>query len=208
MSDGGELIFVCGRLRPGAELGHEVSDETLLGAAIVRGKLFEIEGSPGLVLLPGASEVRGEVFRVGEERLRELDGLIGGPLERVTATASMAGGEHEVWVWAYGGDFRKEKEIIPPDWLFHRRPRRPPWFGIIAWLPLLVLVVSALAQGNLSSLLVFVVQRQSSWLGPGFLIMTAAAAIALWRRERGEEPAVLAFLLGVVGVVVTLFVEL
>lgn len=207
MSEEREIVFVCGRLRPGAELSGLLPGKDLLGAATVGGKLFEISGTPGLVLLPSASEVKGELFQVSEERLAELDALVGEEFERVRATASSEKEQREVWVWAYQGDFRSKKEIIPPDWLFHVRPRRAPLFVILAALPVLVLIGGALRETDrgMQEYLAMVLYEQKDYLFIGSIIMALTGVAALWRRERAEEVAVMAFLMGVVGVVASLF---
>lgn len=65
-------VFVYGALRSGASHAWRMERARLFGQATVRGTLVKVDWYPGLVL-EGETEVKGEVYEVDEETLRELD---------------------------------------------------------------------------------------------------------------------------------------
>ncbi|MDA7881277.1 gamma-glutamylcyclotransferase [Akkermansiaceae bacterium] len=67
-----ELIFVYGALRKGASNDWRMKDAQWLGPAQVLGTLVKIDWYPGLVL-GGDRVVKGELYEVSKELMKELD---------------------------------------------------------------------------------------------------------------------------------------
>jgi gamma-glutamylcyclotransferase (GGCT)/AIG2-like uncharacterized protein YtfP len=119
-----DLLFIYGTLLPGLKLEREMTGAEYLGAAQVRGDLYDIGTYPGLVAGPGL--VSGEIYRVSAEHLLHLDSVeevvANNPAaslylrERIkVVTGNFAG--QLVWVYIYnrsverlrllsGGDYR------------------------------------------------------------------------------------------------------
>ncbi|MEN8783653.1 MAG: gamma-glutamylcyclotransferase family protein [Akkermansiaceae bacterium] len=119
-----DLLFVYGALRKGASNDWRMKDAKWLGAANVQGTLVRIDWYPGLVL-KGETHVKGEVYQIGPELLKELDEFEGTGLEddrngeyhRIRAEVSLGGKPTTVWIyeWLKGvGDY----EVVESgDWL-------------------------------------------------------------------------------------------
>lgn len=102
-------LFVYGSLRRNAEgRSHPLlAGATYLGAAAVRGSLYQVDWYPGLVL-SGEGEVRGELYEIPLARvdgmLASLDDYEGGGYRRRKAPATLDGeAAGDVWVYAYLG---------------------------------------------------------------------------------------------------------
>ena len=67
------ILFIYGALLPGLRLEREMSGAERLGAAQVRGQLYDIGSYPGLVA--GQGLVSGELYRVTSEHLWRLDAV-------------------------------------------------------------------------------------------------------------------------------------
>ena len=120
-----DLLFIYGTLLPGLRLAHEMEGAVLMGAAKVRGHLYDIGYYPGLT--KGDGLVEGEIYRVTPEHLQRLDRV-----EEVVLSDQLASlywrerievvsgpfAHHLVWVYRYnrtvkglkripGGDYRR-----------------------------------------------------------------------------------------------------
>ncbi len=119
-----ELLFVYGALRRGASNDWRMSDARWLGAAEVGGTLVKIDWYPGLVL-SGHQVVKGEVYEVGPELLRELDEFEGigegverfGEYQRVRTEVRIAGESVEVWIYQWLKGIEGYRIVESGDWL-------------------------------------------------------------------------------------------
>lgn len=68
-----DLLFIYGTLLPGLRLEHEMQCAKPMGAAQVRGHLYDIGSYPGLT--DGDGLVKGEIYRVTPEHLQRLDAV-------------------------------------------------------------------------------------------------------------------------------------
>lgn len=124
-----DLLFVYGALRKGASNDWRMKGARWLGAAEVPGTLVKIDWYPGLVL-EGETPVKGEVYEIGPELLKELDEFEGIGLEddrnseyhRIRAEVNLGGELTTVWIyeWLKGAD---DYEVIElGDWLLVTGP--------------------------------------------------------------------------------------
>ena len=68
-----ELLFIYGTLLPGLRLAREMAGAERLGAAQVRGHLYDIGTYPGLIA--GDGWVSGEIYRLSPDHLHRLDAV-------------------------------------------------------------------------------------------------------------------------------------
>lgn len=124
-------LFVYGSLRTGT--GHPMAGVLAAagcceGPATVCGRLYALDGYPGVVLEPaGAHPVTGELWRIDDlgvfARLDAYEGCGADDLqpfefERVRTEVRSAGGErHEAWVYTYAGDVDETRRVPSGDWL-------------------------------------------------------------------------------------------
>ena len=118
-------VFVYGALRKGASHAWRMDRAEFVGEALVRGVLVKVDWYPGLVL-EGDSEVKGEVYFVDEETLKELDefegigteGACNDEYERVEAEVRLADGSAlrcSLYEWQLGVD--SYEVVANGDWL-------------------------------------------------------------------------------------------
>lgn len=108
-----ERLFTYGTLHqdsPPAELEDVVLKFIPAGEATVRGRLYQLQEYPGLVLDPAAEPVQGTIYEVPEEAWERLDTYEGydpsvpesSLFLRVKADVQRPGGESEsVWIYVY-----------------------------------------------------------------------------------------------------------
>jgi gamma-glutamylcyclotransferase (GGCT)/AIG2-like uncharacterized protein YtfP len=131
-----ERIFLYGTLRRGGTRDVETfyGGAEFLGAARVRGVLYDLGDYPGLSLSAGDGWVSGEVFDVMPEVLAKLDEWEGidpespddGEYRRVRIAAELAGGGVES-CWAYEIDAARcagRSVISSGDWIAFEAARR------------------------------------------------------------------------------------
>jgi gamma-glutamylaminecyclotransferase len=120
-----EMVFVYGTLRCGGSNHFRMAGAEFVAAATVRGRLYQIEWYPGLVLDESAGEVLGEVYQVSGFLLERLDDFEGGEYRRVLTQAQCGGGHRSLlsaWIWEWLGPCDEKNRIISGDWL--APPRR------------------------------------------------------------------------------------
>lgn len=66
-------LFIYGTLMAGLALQHEMAGGVHLGAACVRGRLWDVGAFPALVA--GEGEVAGEIYLVSDAHLQRLDAV-------------------------------------------------------------------------------------------------------------------------------------
>jgi gamma-glutamylcyclotransferase (GGCT)/AIG2-like uncharacterized protein YtfP len=119
-----DLIFVYGALRKGASNDWRMKDARWLGPAEVEGTLLKIDWYPGLVLGSGGS-VKGEVYEIGPELLKELDEFEGigledernGEYQRVRQQVGLLGAPREVWIYEWIKGVDGFEVVGSGDWL-------------------------------------------------------------------------------------------
>ena len=119
-----DLLFVYGALRKGASNDWRMKEARWLGGAEVPGTLVKIDWYPGLVL-EGETLVKGEVYEVGAELLRELDEFEGigledernGEYHRIKTTVSLGHETVEVWIYEWLKGVEGYQVVDSGDWL-------------------------------------------------------------------------------------------
>ena len=119
-----DLIFVYGALRKGASNDWRMKDARWLGLAKVEGTLLKIDWYPGLVLGLGGW-VKGEVYEIGAELLKELDEFEGigledernGEYHRVKREVLLDGSPTEVWIYEWLKGLEGFEVVSSGDWL-------------------------------------------------------------------------------------------
>lgn len=120
-------MFVYGTLRKGASNAFRMEGAEFVREGVVKGRLYKIDWYPGLILDPHAGLVCGEIWKVCEQKLRELDEFEGlangdsssGEYRRVrTKVERRWGGEElESWVWEWNRSPGLKRPIPSGDWL-------------------------------------------------------------------------------------------
>ncbi len=119
-----ELIFVYGALRKGASNDWRMKEARWLGPAEVAGTLVKIDWYPGLVLGDGGL-VKGEVYEVGPDLLKELDEFEGigleddrnGEYQRIRVEVQLDGESEEVWIYEWLKGIEGYPVVASGDWL-------------------------------------------------------------------------------------------
>ena len=113
-----ESLFVYGTLRRGGSNHFRMAGARFVAAGTVRGRIYQIDWFPGLVLNAAAGDVRGELFAANADLIARLDAFEGGDYRRVRAMATMEGGESiDVWLWEWLGNVDETRRIASGDWL-------------------------------------------------------------------------------------------
>jgi gamma-glutamylcyclotransferase (GGCT)/AIG2-like uncharacterized protein YtfP len=130
-------VFVYGTLRAGeandidiAAARHDIARPRLVGAATVRGRLYDFGSYPGLVIDGTGGRVQGDVYEIDDALVAVLDAIEGiapgsvGPFLAHEVTLDVAGGTvacrfYPVRHEAVAG----LPEIVAGDWIAHRRGR-------------------------------------------------------------------------------------
>ena len=119
-----DLLFVYGALRQGASNDGRLAEARWFGPAEIAGTLVKIDWYPGLVLGEGGL-VKGEVYEIGPELLKELDEFEGigleddrnGEYQRIRAEVSLKGERVEVWIYEWLKGIAGYERVESGDWL-------------------------------------------------------------------------------------------
>ncbi len=116
-----ELIFVYGTLRRGGSNHCRMDGSTHITHATVKGKLYQVDWYPGLVLDAKGSTIEGEIYSVPHSMIADLDQYEGPEYRRIQHQATnQAGQTFDVWVWEWKQS-TDGLELIPDgDWLMVR----------------------------------------------------------------------------------------
>lgn len=204
MSDKVELVFVYGTLRSGASNARRMEGAKWLGVRFVRGRMYQIDWYPGLVLDPEGDWVTGEVWEVTPDKLAELDEYEGEEYRRVRTRPAWTKDSAEafnlelepqpVWLWEWTGPVDADSRVRTGDWLDVERPRQPPFFTTLGCLSFIVI------PGGCAMLLEFVRRVfPAVWewgvevVAAGVWLLTPVAAWILsnWAEKRREPGEVL-----------------
>lgn len=119
-----DLLFVYGALRKGASNDWRMKDARWLGPAEVAGTLVKIDWYPGLVL-GEEGRVKGEVYEIGPDLLKELDEFEGiglsdernGGYQRIRAEVLLDAESTEVWIYEWLKGVEGYEIVSSGDWL-------------------------------------------------------------------------------------------
>lgn len=119
-----DLLFVYGALRKGASNDWRMAEARWLGPAEIAGTLVKIDWYPGLVLGEGGL-VKGEVYEIGPELLKELDAFEGigledgrnGEYQRIRAEVMVDDSPMEVWIYEWLKGVEGYPVVASGDWL-------------------------------------------------------------------------------------------
>ncbi|MGB0645065.1 MAG: gamma-glutamylcyclotransferase family protein [Akkermansiaceae bacterium] len=119
-----DLLFVYGALRKGASNDWRVEDARCLGSAEVPGTLVKIDWYPGLVL-KGDTRVKGEVYEIGPELLKQLDKFegigsqneVGDEYHRIQTDVLLNQRPTKVWIYEWLKGIEDYEVVDSGDWL-------------------------------------------------------------------------------------------
>jgi len=123
------LVFVYGTLREGSSNHFRLGEAPFVKSAWILGRLYRIDWYPGMVLDEEGVPVRGEIYEIERELLRELDIFEGNEYERLKVRVHVqGGGDLKVWLYEYCGEVESYLELLPADWVHHesRACQSPP----------------------------------------------------------------------------------
>lgn len=202
-----ELVFVYGTLRKGGSDERRMEGGEFVGAGWVKGRLYRNSWRSGLVLDPEGGWVDGEVWRIPEEKLTELDqseGMSEGkpPLleyRRVEVVVEPPRSSDEAalqrqvraWVWEWTGAVDESQRIKSGDWLDVVCPRPPAFCTCLGCLSFpAVPVGAAMIAAMIANLIPSGVPRDAvGWIPAGGLVLTPVVALILvkWAGQRREK---------------------
>jgi gamma-glutamylcyclotransferase (GGCT)/AIG2-like uncharacterized protein YtfP len=115
-----ERVFVYGTLRRGGSNHYRMDGAEFVTAGTVRGRLYQIDWYPGLILEGNVDQIVGEIYQVSPSVLDELDSFEGPEYRRVRVDVACAG-DHgsplSAWVWEWLGPVDEVRRIKSGDWL-------------------------------------------------------------------------------------------
>ncbi len=121
----GNPVFVYGTLRKGGSNHFRMAGTEFAGEGKVAGRMWKLDWYPVLIL-GGETFVKGEIYRVDDRILEELDrfeGITPDPTvsreyRRVmTAVNLSGGGTADAWIWEWTGDPVGALPLAGEDWL-------------------------------------------------------------------------------------------
>ncbi|CAN7319457.1 gamma-glutamylcyclotransferase [Trinickia sp. LjRoot230] len=141
-----QCIFIYGTLRAGeandislAAARHGMAPPRLIGAASVRGRLYDFGSYPGLVIDAGAGFTRGDVYQIEDALVPVLDEIeeiypgVDGLFKSSAITVEVAGAELRCLFYPIdAGSVGAHPRIENGDWVQYRLARdveRPLRYG-------------------------------------------------------------------------------
>ncbi len=113
-------IFVYGTLRSGASNHHRLGGGEFVQQVELPGELFAIDWYPGMVHdVHSPGRVIGEIYRVSENTLRELDKYEGREYNRISVKIDTLEGMLDVFIWEYSDVHEHFTTIEHGDWLLY-----------------------------------------------------------------------------------------
>ena len=113
-------VFVYGTLRRGGSNHFRMAGAEFASPAMVKGRLYQIDWFPGLVLDETAGDVVGEIYQVSDALLQSLDAFEGPEYRRVMVEVK-CGGDHRspqtAWIWEWMEPVDETCRITGGDWL-------------------------------------------------------------------------------------------
>jgi len=116
------LVFVYGSLRKGSSNHFRLGKAPFVEEGWILGRLYRIDWYPGMRLDEEGVPVRGEIYEIEREALRELDAFEGNEFERLKTKVHAKGdGDFHVWLYEYCKEVNSDAELLPADWVYHER---------------------------------------------------------------------------------------
>ena len=116
------LVFVYGTLRKESSNHFRLRKAPFVKEGWILGRLYRIDWYPGMRLDEEGVPVRGEIYEIEREALRELDAFEGNEFERLkTKVHAIGGGDLHVWLYEYCKEVDFDAELLPADWVHHER---------------------------------------------------------------------------------------
>ena len=113
-------VFVYGSLRQGASNSFRMTGAEFLGPGVVSGRLYRVDWYPGIKLpndRDDASEVIGEVYRIGESMMAALDEYEGGEYQKKSVQVRKCENCDQAIVWEYLPATEGLELIESGDWM-------------------------------------------------------------------------------------------
>ncbi|MFC7335775.1 gamma-glutamylcyclotransferase [Haloferula chungangensis] len=127
MSEEAHLVFVYGTLRRGASNAFRMEGAEWLYPGFVKGRLYKVDWYPAVVLDETGGKVEGELWRVSEDQLRELDAFEGDEYRRTKVTVFSGhsaravnewdGDQTEAWIWEWKGEVDSLEWMESGNWM-------------------------------------------------------------------------------------------
>lgn len=119
-----EIVFVYGTLRKGGSNHHRMAGAVERGPGTVRGRLFQVDWYPGLLLDETGVDIRGEAYEVDATTLAALDAFEGSHYRRVSVRIMPTDGGViiDAWIWEYIAPIDDLREITSGDWFDVEHP--------------------------------------------------------------------------------------
>lgn len=126
----GHLVFVYGTLRKGEKYAYYLHQAKCIEPnCSIKGQLYDTGwGYPALLEEMGKIPVKGELYKVTAEQLKELDKLedyeengANNLYERIVAKVSTESGEQEAIVYIMKGKREHFNKIESNDWISYRK---------------------------------------------------------------------------------------
>lgn len=115
-----DLVFVYGTLRRGGSNHFRMEGAEFLATATVRGRLYQIDWYPGLILDEAGDGITGEIYQISPVMLERLDAFEGMEYRRVMTNAQSGGhipSPLSVWLWEWLGPCEENQRITNGDWI-------------------------------------------------------------------------------------------
>lgn len=116
-----QLVFVYGTLRRGeaGAMSHRFPDSRFRAEATVSGWLYDLGAYPGLLLTESDSLVKGEVYEVDDETLKQLDDFeAASNYLRRQVEVALGAGIATAWTYEPNPECYSFDELIPSgDWI-------------------------------------------------------------------------------------------
>jgi gamma-glutamylcyclotransferase (GGCT)/AIG2-like uncharacterized protein YtfP len=121
------LVFVYGTLRSGSPGAMTIRFPAarFLSDASVSGRLYDLGTYPGLLTSESSSLVKGEIYQVDDDTLRELDEFeASGNYRRKQVEVFVATGKTTCWAYEPDPDLVTKRDLITSgDWIEHAKTR-------------------------------------------------------------------------------------
>lgn len=187
----GELVFIYGHQWRGGLMMGQLNRAEIVGGGCVKGRLLSIAEQPAMVLDEGTGQVRGEVYRISQEHLEELDKIMetvakivgNGRCQRsriMVSEVKLNAPPMEAWSWLWD-DLEGQYQLVPSgDWL---SPGATPLFTWLAFSclvagPLLLIAVLFVEEASISRSGTRVGTAFPSWVFTTVMVLFVTAPMA------------------------------